>query len=350
FLSTRNVMSMDLAGGLIGNLHSTLLVLEALASRLATDKFGNHFIQAERTIRSLRYELDELRRGSRSISWLSHPEQYAEPLDKIQLHLTQVWQSILHMERLQRKFSFGHRTFFSQEINLIRNSAQLSHCSIEMLESIRGRATQGKLSISSSRTKALDLYSEDFSTIHQRLNPPAVLYQPGMATQELFAWLAISAGQDEFEIECDEQQELHNECQLEHIPGTGDWFLRASKFEIWRDHVPNGEQRILWCQGKPGIGKTMLACRVIDELRNEQLVPYFYMNNGRQRSANELAASLLKQLCLPFHIMPQRLKNIYQRKLDGHDERPELDDLLAALWETSQEVRQPVYIVIDALD
>ena len=66
----------------------------------------------------------------------------------------------------------------------------------------------------------------------------------------MFAWMAVPEEQDSF----------HQRCQAERFTGTCDWFLGTREYESWREHpVSTGDEGILWCEGKPGIGKTVLA-------------------------------------------------------------------------------------------
>src|SRR5438874_12453282 len=52
----------------------------------------------------------------------------------------------------------------------------------------------------------------------------------------------------------------------EHLPGTCQWFLRHPSFVSW-SVSPQGPQ-ILWANGKPGSGKSVLAAFVTSELQN----------------------------------------------------------------------------------
>ncbi|MCJ1348209.1 hypothetical protein MMC31_006440, partial [Peltigera leucophlebia] len=48
----------------------------------------------------------------------------------------------------------------------------------------------------------------------------------------------------------------HNSTFEKRYEDTGDWFLREPKFKQWFD---NTDSCILWCYGKPGAGKSVLA-------------------------------------------------------------------------------------------
>ena len=74
------------------------------------------------------------------------------------------------------------------------------------------------------------------------------------------------------------------------------------------------------------------------------------MSSGRLHSASDLVASLLKQLCLPFHFVPRHLRQIYERSEDQRHLLLGLNDMLQALKETSQDLHQRITIVVDGLD
>lgn len=73
-------------------------------------------------------------------------------------------------------------------------------------------------------------------------------------------------------------------------------------------------------------------------------------SGGRVHAATDVAASLLRQLCLSFHIVPRRLEQLYERSNRELKVQLELDVMLEALRETSRDIKQPIVIVIDGLD
>ena len=71
---------------------------------------------------------------------------------------------------------------------------------------------------------------------------------------------------------------------------------------------------------------------------------------GRPHSATNVIASILRQICLSFTIVPRRLKQLYGQSDREANIHLELDDVLEALRETSRNVDQPIFIVVDGLD
>ena len=94
----------------------------------------------------------------------------------------------------------------------------------------------------------------------------------------------------------------------------------------------------------------MTSSKVIDELQPSHLVAYFYMSSATLHSASDIVTSLLKQLCLPLHIVPDRLQRIFEQTNSQHRYRLELEDSLEALKEVFHSIHQPVTIVIDGFD
>ena len=92
--------------------------------------------------------------------------------------------------------------------------------------------------------------TEHLPTTWQRSNAPPLNTAPDTKAQQVFAWMAAPEEQDRF----------HQRCKAGRVTGTCDWFFGTKEYESWREFpVSTGGRGILWCQGKPGIGKTMLA-------------------------------------------------------------------------------------------
>lgn len=74
------------------------------------------------------------------------------------------------------------------------------------------------------------------------------------------------------------------------------------------------------------------------------------MSSASPHSASEVVTSLLKQLCVPLHIVPDRLQQIFEQTNDESGYRLQLEDSLEALKEAIHSIQQPVTIIIDGLD
>jgi Cdc6-like AAA superfamily ATPase len=112
----------------------------------------------------------------------------------------------------------------------------------------------------------------------------------------------------------------------------------------------------LFCPGIPGAGKTILTSIVIDELTARFSddptigIAYIYCNfrqKDRQK-AQDLLASLLKQLSEERSSLPESVKSLY----DKHEKkrtRPSLDEISGTLQSVAAAYSR-VFIIVDALD
>lgn len=134
--------------------------------------------------------------------------------------------------------------------------------------------------------------------------------------------------------------------------GTGQWLLDSTEFQHWLNH----SQRVLFCPGMPGAGKTMIASIVIDHLYAKYQtdssvgITYLFCNFRRQDEQKpvHLLASLLKRLLQERPTLPNSVKIFY--------ERHNTDQTRPSFGEISTELRSIIasfsttFIVIDALD
>jgi len=55
-----------------------------------------------------------------------------------------------------------------------------------------------------------------------------------------------------------QQDKRHQDIRHSRVDGVGDWLLGAGQFLEWRDSEDGSVNRILFCCGDPGVGKTYL--------------------------------------------------------------------------------------------
>lgn len=91
----------------------------------------------------------------------------------------------------------------------------------------------------------------------------------------------------------------HQDIFAKHQEGTGSWLFKDPKFSAWK----TGTQRVMWCPGVPGAGKTIISSMVINHLNTTFKEPdvaavgiYCDYNEFNQQSTPKYIASLLEQL------------------------------------------------------
>ncbi|KAK7052678.1 ANK-REP-region domain-containing protein [Favolaschia claudopus] len=132
--------------------------------------------------------------------------------------------------------------------------------------------------------------------------------------------------------------------------GTGKWFLSLPEFKTW---LSNSE-KVLWCEGPPGAGKTVLSSLVIkhieDHFQSSKVgLAYIYINHKElgNQSPTALFASLCKQLLLDKPL-PLMLHDLWKYH-DLRNTQPTINNVMKVLEIVLLEYSS-IYLVIDALD
>jgi hypothetical protein len=102
--------------------------------------------------------------------------------------------------------------------------------------------------------------------------------------------------------------------------GTSQWLLDSTEFQTW---LETGN-KTLFCPGIPGAGKTILTSIVVEDLCNRFqndatiVVAYLYCDFRRQdeQTAEDLLASLLKQLAQGRYSLPDNVKSLHDKHKD----------------------------------
>lgn len=88
------------------------------------------------------------------------------------------------------------------------------------------------------------------------------------------------------------------EARQEH-PGTGRWILGAGQLRQWMDPLAT-DVPVLWVNGIPGAGKTIIAALIIEEMKEIDAVTvlYFYCkySDGQKNSLTAALRSILAQM------------------------------------------------------
>ncbi|KZP29069.1 hypothetical protein FIBSPDRAFT_927164 [Athelia psychrophila] len=146
----------------------------------------------------------------------------------------------------------------------------------------------------------------------------------------------------------------YNAAREKHQPDTGSWFLDGSTFATWKKN-PNV---LLWLQGGPGCGKTILCAaaiqHIIDFCDSKLSTGYaYFLFDGRSAEAallvhEKMIRSIIMQLARRCDGIPAALVDMYNRCERGL-RQPSiklLQDCLSRILEAFDRV----YIIIDSLD
>lgn len=137
-------------------------------------------------------------------------------------------------------------------------------------------------------------------------------------------------------------------------PGTGKWLIDSAEYQSWLK--TDNDELTLFCPGMPGAGKTILTALVVEELttrfQNEDSigVAYLYCNFRRQheQKAEDLLASLLKQLSQRQSPLPESLRALYSRH-EKKRTRPSFAEISTTLQLVTSTFSK-IFVVVDALD
>ena len=132
---------------------------------------------------------------------------------------------------------------------------------------------------------------------------------------------------------------------------TGIWLLESTEFGSWK----NGSDKVLFCHGIPGAGKTVLAAIVVDYLKRTlsnkvSAVAYIYCNYKErvQQTPDHLISSLIRQLVEQERSVPADLVSLYQSHATSKTRPSGLE--LQKLLVSAASRYSSFFVVIDALD
>ncbi|CZR60294.1 uncharacterized protein PAC_10190 [Phialocephala subalpina] len=132
--------------------------------------------------------------------------------------------------------------------------------------------------------------------------------------------------------------------------GTGAWFINHAVFQQWAQ----GKDSELWCFGRAGSGKTVLASLAAEYLSKSMplalvLLVYcdFKVNNEQQ--ILDIIKSLLRQAIQHTGVVPAQVRECFKR-LQSLNLPPALSEIERMFFETLRSTKRAVYTIIDGLD
>lgn len=161
--------------------------------------------------------------------------------------------------------------------------------------------------------------------------------------QSLASYLGISE-QDE--------DDLHA-VQDSRADGTCEWILEKESYTEWKDHQYSNAPPILWMNGKPATGKSVLAGFVIDDIgQSDTPCSYYFFKHGDVSKAR--LSACLRSLAFQMASVDPGIRSAFMKlqndrlRVDPGNER----NLWRALFSPAvlEKATVPHYWVIDALD
>jgi Cdc6-like AAA superfamily ATPase len=143
----------------------------------------------------------------------------------------------------------------------------------------------------------------------------------------------------------------HQDFIGRHQTGTGQWFLRNTKYQRW----VQSKGATLFCPGIPGAGKTVMAALVIDHLLRSQHVTnepvtFIYCDYKRQseQTAKHMLSSILRQIIEIQPGVPKPVQDFYTLHITKRT-TPSSHEIRQVLEAASRDLHR-LTIVVDALD
>jgi ankyrin repeat protein len=133
---------------------------------------------------------------------------------------------------------------------------------------------------------------------------------------------------------------------------TGSWLLADERFKKW---IVSANSTLLWCCGKPGSGKTVMASIVLECVRNlfpnnHEAILYVYCDSQQENhsKAYNLIASLLQQICAKEEDIPTPVEEAYDKSQEGKNDLTwyELKELFLKIMSLPREK----IVIFDGLD
>ncbi|KAF5343132.1 hypothetical protein D9758_015219 [Tetrapyrgos nigripes] len=135
------------------------------------------------------------------------------------------------------------------------------------------------------------------------------------------------------------------------VEGTGTWLLDHKSFQKWKGNL-NGS--LLWLQGKAGSGKTFLCTNVINDLRKDSSV-FFYYFDTRDKVKVDYQGFIFSLLCQVAKEAIEKGNISAQNELERlYNSSKKGDFLVAENIETTLVnmlmAMDTAYVIVDAMD
>lgn len=151
-------------------------------------------------------------------------------------------------------------------------------------------------------------------------------------------WLESRDSEQELKLEA-----LRSRC----YDGTCQWVTQSSKIRSWLQRGRGGS--VLWLNGKPGSGKSVLSAKIIQFLRSDphRRVCFFFCDY--HTSSADVSATILRTVCAQIiRMAPNFVPYVYDECL-GKAQRPTCDVLKKTLAQLFSQL-EDLHLVVDGID
>ena len=138
-------------------------------------------------------------------------------------------------------------------------------------------------------------------------------------------------------------------------PGTLEWVLHLKEFETWRMYTSTDMASVLWLNGPPGVGKSVITTFIVDLLEQtypESIVLLFICKSGDPKlmHVHNIITTLAYQLCQKVPQVEWHLRGLQEDGFvinSSHDTSHLVEVLLT---QPLADLTQQIFLVVDGLD
>ena len=138
-------------------------------------------------------------------------------------------------------------------------------------------------------------------------------------------------------------------------PGTLEWVLHMEEFETWRLSTSTDTASILWLNGPPGVGKSIITTFIVDLLEQtypESIVVLFICKSGDPKLmyVHNIITTLAYQLCQKLPGVEEHLRGLHEDGfvINSSQDPSHLVEVL--LTQPLADITPQIFLVIDGLD
>ncbi|KAI0860567.1 hypothetical protein F4860DRAFT_478862 [Xylaria cubensis] len=146
-----------------------------------------------------------------------------------------------------------------------------------------------------------------------------------------------------------DMKRIYDDFNLRRLSGTCDWVFHRSEFHQWQSLAP-GNPEILWINGPPGYGKTILCARLIEHMSTDSQirVGYFFMSSEIESRANPFL--VMRSWITQLLAQAQQTFDITREKWETSDSSTASEIEIQELFNALVRNLPPCVFIVDGLD